>query len=109
MRRSGLRIRATRGHPEVRAVILPFARWLRRQHAFPVRVPVYLSAAPQIVTMHGEPVSASFFAPWSRRVEPYVRIATGDFPTLMRRWGRNRAAVSHLVSLAHEVLHYEQW
>ncbi len=87
----------------------PFVRWLRRQYPFPVRVPVYLSPAPQVVTVHGDRRSASFFAPWDRNVEPYIRVATGEFPSLRRRWGRNRAAVSHLISLAHEVLHYEQW
>ena len=87
----------------------PFVRWLRRQYPFPVRVPVYLSPAPQVVTVHGDRCSASFFAPSDRNVEPHIRVATGEFPSLRRRWGRNRAAVSHLISLAHEVLHYEQW
>ena len=109
MRRTGLRLRAARGHPEVQAVVRPFVRWLRERYEFPVRVPVYLSPAPQVRTVHGDWCSASFFAPWDRRVEPYIRLATGEYPTLRRRWGRSRAAVSHLISLAHEVLHYEQW
>src|SRR5882724_12727377 len=108
MRRTGLRLRAARGHPEVQAVVRPFVRWLRERYEFPVRVPVYLSPAPQVRTVHGDWCSASFFAPWDRRVEPYIRLATGEYPTLRRRWGRSRAAVSHLISLAHEVLHYEQ-
>ena len=109
MRRTGLRLRAARGRPEVQAVVRPFVRWLRERYEFPVRVPVYLSPAPQVRTVHGDWCSASFFAPWDRRVEPYIRLATGEYPTLRRRWGRSRAAVSHLISLAHEVLHYEQW
>src|SRR6266446_5909480 len=109
MRRTGLRLRAARGHPEVQAVVRPFVRWLRERYEFPVRVPVYLSPAPQVRTVHGDWCSASFFAPWDRRVEPYIRLATGEYPSLKRRWGRRRAEVSHLISLAHEVLHYEQW
>src|SRR2546425_10457399 len=109
MRRTGLRLRAARGHPEVQAVVRPFVRWLRDRYEFPFRVPVYLSPAPQVRTVHGDWCSASFFAPWDRRVEPYIRLATGEYPSLKRRWGRRRAAVSHLISLAHEVLHYEQW
>src|SRR5882724_12034983 len=69
MRRTGLRLRAARGHPEVQAVVRPFVRWLRERYEFPVRVPVYLSPAPQVRTVHGDWCSASFFAPWDRRVE----------------------------------------
>ncbi len=59
--------------------------------------------------MHGERVSASFFAPWSRRVEPFIRIATGEYPQLKKEWGEETALVSHLISLAHEIIHYLQW
>src|SRR5436190_11614050 len=52
MRRTGLRLRAARGHPEVQAVVRPFVRWLRERYEFPVRVPVYLSPVPQFRTVH---------------------------------------------------------
>ncbi len=89
--------------------MIPFARWLRQTRPFPIRVPVYLCRRPHVVTVDGRRASASFFAPWDTRVEPYIRVATGDFEALRRRWGRNGATVSYLISLAHEVLHYEQW
>jgi hypothetical protein len=68
-----------------------------------------LSPHREIVTMHRERVSASFFAPWKRHEEPYIRIATGDYPTLKRKRGRDAALAAFITSLSHEVLHYRQW
>jgi hypothetical protein len=59
--------------------------------------------------MYGEKCSATFFAPWNRKVEPYIRIATGDYPQLKRQVGRDNALAGYLGSLAHEVIHYQQW
>lgn len=107
--RSGMWIRGERGHPAVRAALIRYARWLRCQFTFPVRVPVYLLPSSKVVTMHGERVSASIFLPWDRTVEPYIRIATGDFPELCRHHGRDNALAAFLTSLSHEVLHHRQW
>ena len=107
--RRGLRIVGDRGNAEVRGAIIRFARWLRSQYDFPMRVPVYLRPEPILVKMDGEKCSASFFAPWNRKVEPYIRIATGDYPQSKRRRGRDNALAGYLVSLAHEVIHYQQW
>jgi hypothetical protein len=76
--RTGLHIRGQRGEIEVRQALFRFARWLRLNYKFSIRVPVYLSRRKFIRTMHGEEVSASFFAPWDLDIEPYIRIATGD-------------------------------
>jgi hypothetical protein len=108
-RRSGLWIRGRRGHPEVHAALLRYARWLRSEFTFPLRVPVYLLPGHTVRTMHGDRAAASIFLPWDRKVEPYIRIATGDFPGLRRRRGRDNALAAFLVSLSHEVLHYQQW
>src|SRR5213593_362113 len=108
--RAGLRIRGGRGNDEVRKALVQFARWLRLQHEFPIRVPVYLHPEAHIVTMRGEKGSASFFAPWDRKVEPYIRIATGDYGALRAKVGRDDALAAFIASLlAHEVLHYQQW
>ncbi len=98
-----------RGNPHVRAALVRFARWLRREYDFPIRVPVYLFPSEQIITMHGNRVSASFFAPFSRSVEPFIRIATGDYPQLKNELGRDNALAAFLQSLAHELVHYQQW
>jgi hypothetical protein len=59
--------------------------------------------------MHGECVAASFFAPWKRHEEPFIRIATGDYPALKRERGRDNALAAFITSLSHEVVHYRQW
>jgi len=105
----GLRIRGQRGHPEVRAALIRFARWLRRHREFPTLLPVYLIPGEQVRTGEGEVCSASFFAPDSKLDAPYARIATGDFPRLRRSWGRDCALAAYLHSLAHELVHYDQW
>jgi hypothetical protein len=107
--RTGLRIRGYRGHPHVRPAIIRFARWLRREYEFPIRVPVYLFPSERIVTIHGEIACASFFAPWNQRVEPYIRIATGDYAQLRKERGRDDALGAILRSFAHELVHYQQW
>jgi hypothetical protein len=108
-RRSGLRIKDQGGAPEVKAALIRFARWLRQRYSFPIRVPVYLYAVDQLRTMDGKEGSAIFFAPWDRRVEPYIRIATGDFSKMRVEHGRDHALAAYIGSLAHEVIHYQQW
>jgi hypothetical protein len=108
--RTGLHIRGNRGHPAVRGALIRYAGWLREHYEFPIRVPVYLSPREQIRTVDGSLVVASFFAPWDRRVEPYIRIATGDYARLRSEiGGRDNALASYIISLSHEVIHYRQW
>lgn len=107
--RRGLRIRGARGHPVVRRALIRYAKWLRNYYEFPIRVPVYLFPSETIFTRDGERVSASFFAPYDRSVEPYIRIATGDYPELRRLRGRDDALAAFITSLSHEVVHYFQW
>jgi hypothetical protein len=107
--RTGLRIRGGRGNSEVRAALIRYARWLRAGYAFPIRVPVYLFPSETIMTQDGNLVSASFFAPFDRQAEPFIRIATGDYPALKMKLGRDSALASFIASLSHEVVHYLQW
>jgi hypothetical protein len=72
-------------------------------------VPVYLLAGEFVTTMHGKRSSASFFAPWDRTVEPYIRVATGEYPHLLKLEGRDNALAAFLHSLSHEIVHYLQW
>jgi hypothetical protein len=109
MRRRGLRIRGSRGHPEVRGAYVRFARWLRKSYEFPIRVPVYLSQRCILTTIHGEPAVATFLAPFDREAEPYIRIATGDYPAVEAERGRDDALAEFIHSLAHEIVHYFQW
>ena len=107
--RSGLLIRGQRGNAEVRVALIRFARWARRHFEFPIRLPVYLNGKPRFRTSEGQWVTASFFAPFSREVEPYIRIATGDFLLLRKAKGRNNALAAFIHSLCHELVHYQQW
>jgi hypothetical protein len=107
--RTGLRMRGQRGHPEVRRALNQYARWLRKAYAFPIRVPVYLFPSRTIITQDGVRVVASFFAPFDRDAEPFIRIATGDYPELKRLRGRNDALAAIIMSLSHEIVHYYQW
>jgi len=93
----------------VRAAVIRFAKWLRQEYEFPMRVPVHLFPSVQIVTMHGDKVWASFFAPYNRNEEPYIRIATGDYMQLKKERGRDNALAAFLCSFAHELVHYQQW
>ena len=107
--RTGLRIRGQRGQPEVREALKRFAKWLRQEYEFPIRVPVYLSKNRYITAIDGDECSASFFGPYERDVEPYIRIATGDYDELLAKSGKYVALGTYMCSLAHEVLHYQQW
>ena len=108
-RSGGLRIRGHLAHRDVRDAIVRFAKWLRANYTFPVRCPVYLSPHNRLTTVDGSTVTASFFAPWNTDVEPYIRIATGDYRRPRNRSYRNDVLAGYLQSLAHEVVHYWQW
>jgi len=107
--RTGLRIRGQRGHASVREALKQFARWLRGEYDFPIRVPVYLNQHRRFVTIEGEEGTASFFAPDDSNIEPYIRIATGDYDDLVVESSKYDALASYICSLAHEIIHYQQW
>jgi hypothetical protein len=107
--RSGLRIIGRRGHPEVREAFIRYAVWLRHEMDFSIRVPVYLLPTPTIKILDGTRVSASILLPWDREIEPYIQVATGDYPSVRSQWGRDTALGSWLMSLSHECIHYRQW
>ena len=102
-------MRGFRGHPVVRRALIKFAAWLRVHFEFPIRLPVYLLVGPYVLTQSGARCSASFFAPWRRSSEPYIRIVTGDYSVLRDERGRDNALASFIISFAHEIVHYQQW
>lgn len=109
--RQGLRIRCEQGvHPEVRRACLEFAKWLRKEFEFPIRVVVYLKRDYQIISRSTkELVSATFFGPFDKCEEPYIRVATGDYLELLEENGQDDALAAILGSIAHELGHYYQW
>ncbi|WP_228116861.1 hypothetical protein [Priestia megaterium] len=109
--RPRLRVRCERGiDPGVRQSCLNFAVWLRSKMEFPIRVVVYLKKDYQIKNRYSkELVSATFFAPYDKTIELYIRIATGDYEELVSQRGEIDALWAILGSIAHEIVHYQQW
>ncbi|TYS63662.1 hypothetical protein FZC76_19435 [Sutcliffiella horikoshii] len=109
--RKGLRVRCERGvNPKVRKVCLDFCKWIRTEMEFPVRVVIYLKKSNYIKNITTkELVSATFFAPYQKDVEPYIRISTGDYEELLKERTEIDALYAYLESITHELTHYQQW
>jgi len=108
--RSGLRLRFDNNvDTEVKRACKEFCQWLRREYYFPQRVIIYFKSSKQIKASDGEMVSATFFGPFQKDVEPYIRISTGDYEELLKRRGKDNALAAILRSIAHELTHYFQW
>lgn len=109
-RRTGLRFRYEPDvDPEVKDACKRFAKWLRSEYYFPLRVPVYVKGKEYIKARDGEHVVGIFFESFNYSDEPYIKIATGDYPKIKKSWGRDNALASILNSIAHELTHYYQW
>ena len=110
--RKGIRLRFEKGiDPEVKRASMKFVNWLRTQYEFPMRVPIYFKASKTITAMDGEEVSATFFGPYDKTQEPYIRVSTGDYEDLLKKMDQNQdnALAAILRSIAHELSHYFQW
>lgn len=107
--RTSLTIRNKGGNTEVRQALNRFAAWVVANHEFPIRVPVYLYPSRHLITISGERVASSFFAPDDPADTPYIRIATGDYPSLKKKIGRNNALAAYITSLSHQLINYQQW
>lgn len=108
--RYGLRLRFDEDvDVEVKRACKEFCIWLRKEYYFPQRVVIYFKSSKVIKTKAGEMVSATFFEPFDKNVEPYIRISTGDYQDLLIRRGKDNALAAILCSIAHELTHYFQW
>lgn len=109
-RRTGLRLIIDKNvDNDISTACKSFTKWLRREYSFPLRVPVYIKGTRYVKTMDGDLVVGSFFEPDDFSVEPYIRLATGDYAELLDSEGKDNAIASILLSLAHELTHYFQW
>lgn len=110
---TGLRLHFQQGIDSVlRSVFLDFARWLRINYPFPVRINVYIKNSNSIKAMDGELVSATFFGPDHLLKYPYVKIAAGDHGSISEssgEFGEFNAICDRISSLAHELTHYFKW
>jgi len=108
--RAGLRLRFDKDvNEEVKRACIVFCKWLRRNYYFPMRIPVYVKFSKKIKTLDGEYVSATFFGPFDKNYEPYIRVSTGDYEELLRKRGHDDALAAILRSISHELTHYFQW
>ena len=57
----------------------------------------------------GDLVYGTFFEPISHDIEPYIRIAAGNFHEMSCSWGYENALFAILSDIAHELTHYYQW
>ena len=108
-KKKGLRIHGKRAHPEVRECFVRFAKWLRKEKSFPVRVNVYLSPHPYIFARDGDKCTGTIWIPDDPDCFPYIRVATGDYEQRKKEDGRDIALASDLCTLCHELIHYWQW
>ena len=91
--RTGFRLRFDSGiDPEVRRACKEFAAFLRKEYFFPLRVVAYIKNKKKIRAMDGDLVYGTF---WSMEddytVEPYIRVAAGDYLDLCDKWGKDSA------------------
>lgn len=108
--RKGLRVKSDGGvDDEVKRACKEFCKWLRREYDFPIRIPIYLKSSYKIKAMDGDLVVGTFFEPDDDFTEPYIRIATGDYPELLNRDGKDNALAYILRTIVHELTHYFQW
>lgn len=108
--RSGLRFRfASDADAEVKEACIRFGKWLRKEYFFPIKVPVYVKGEKRIKSLDGEMVNGTFFQPYNKELEPYIRVATGNYASNLIKLGRDDALALILETIAHELTHYFQW
>lgn len=108
--RSGLRLRFENGvDTELHEAFLRFAAWLRTVYEFPIRVPVYIKNSDFIVAVDKDLVAGTFFGPYDKTQEPYIKIAAGAFAKERKRLKHRELVYNYFAVLAHELTHYFQW
>lgn len=108
--RGGIKIDYDRDvNEDVKSAVKQILAWLRVNYDFPVRVRIYVKNATKIKARDGEMVLDTFFWPYSRDDEPYIRMATGDYSELLLARGRDDALTAILISLLRNLTHYFYW
>lgn len=104
----GLRIRCVdRIEPQLKDIIIEFGTWLRKKINFPNRLFIYVRNKYKSKTNSDENFLASFFAPYNKDSNPYIRIDIENHKVE----GNDSKEFRHsiLISIAHEIVHYMQW
>ncbi len=107
--RTGIALRFEKGvHGDIKLLFTDFAKWLRKNYHFPIRVTVYVKESETITLMNGS-VAWGAFRYFDTFDEPYIRIPTGDYLDRAKIEGDENAAYTILSSFVHELTHYFQW
>jgi hypothetical protein len=109
IQKCGMRIYGSRGHIEVRLCFIRFAKWIRKEKQFPVRLNVYLSPCLFLTAQDGDQCVGLIRIPNDPQYSPYIRLATGDYEQLKSELGRDNALATNLIAFCHELIHYWQW
>lgn len=109
--KTGLYLHISKDVPsDLRNIFIRFARWIRKNFDFPIKVNAYIQNTKNIYTKDThEPVSANIYLPYDLQKSPHIKIAVGDFYDLIKEKGEFSAICAELCSLAHEIIHYQQW
>jgi hypothetical protein len=108
--RRGLRLYFQKGVDiEVKRSCIEFAKWIRKQYYFPIRVPVYFKLSRRIKCQDGDLVPGKIYLPFDKSFEPYITLATGDIDELRQELGEDNALGAIMGSMVHELTHYFQW
>lgn len=107
--RTGIALRFEKGvHGDIKLLFTDFAKWLRKNYHFPIRVTVYVKESETITLMNGN-IAWGSFRYFDTFDEPYIRIPTGDYLDQAEIEGKENAAYTILSSFVHELTHYFQW
>ena len=108
--RKGLRFRFDSDvHPDVKESIKNFAKWLRCNYCFPIRVTIYIKSKERVRAKDGDLVCGTFCKTYDHSVEPYGKIATGDYLDLLKTLSKESTTAAINYTIAHELTHYYQW
>ncbi len=109
MYRTGLRIVCRKSVlDDVRKTVVSFAKWLRYEYEFPVKVVVYLS--PEKYLYNDKHCSSVFFRPVDKTTEPYIVVATGDYQRMCYEgYSQVDALCNILNTIVKRVLDYQNW
>lgn len=97
----------------VRIFCRSFAKWLRTEFRFPLRLNVYIKSDYRIKAKDGEAVVGTMWRPedydFLKNGYPYIRLAVGDYCELVEERGEEQAMWAILATFAHELTHYYQY
>ena len=74
-----------------------------------MRIPIYFKNVPYIKAKDGDHVSAIFFGPYERYIEPFISISLGKFADDVNIYGYKNCIIGIFNSITHELTHYFQW